>query len=209
MCGAANGGIRFRRYGEGMVRPRSFDDDALLDAVIEQFWVSGYRGSSVSDLSRASGVANGSLYQAYGSKWELFLAAYRRYCDRRVVFVDGVLGAPHEDLESALVAYFDAILADCAAYPDRRGCLMLNSMAELGDSPEVAGIAQKAVGGMEAAVVRAMVAAGGRVAGDSGVAATAANVVALSQSMIHLSRIGRDEDELRQMGRQAAHALAS
>lgn len=191
-----------------MVRPRSYDDDALLDAAIEQFWVGGYGGSSVGDLSRASGVANGSLYQAYGSKWELFLAAFRRYCDRRVDFVDGVLGAPHRDLESALTVYFDAILADCAAYPDRRGCLMLNSMAELGDRPEVAGIAQRAVGGMEAAVVRAMAATDHRAADRSSVAATAANVVAISQSMIHLSRIGRDADELRRMGRQAAHALA-
>jgi TetR/AcrR family transcriptional repressor of nem operon len=192
-----------------MVRPRSYDDDALLDAAIEQFWVSGYRGSSVSDLARASGVANGSLYQAYGSKWELFLAAYRRYCDRRVAFVDAVLGGPHGDLECALNAYFDAILADCAAYPDRRGCLMLNAMAELGDSSEVATIAQKAVGGMEAAVTRAMVGTGGRVADDTSTAATAASVVAISQSMIHLSRIGRDADELQRMGRQAAHALAS
>lgn len=198
----------FGRYGEGMVRPRSYDDEALLDAAIEQFWVGGYRGSSIGDVAERSGVGNSSLYQAYGSKWELFLAAFRRYCDRRIAFVDDAFAVPHDGLEPAVSAFFDAVVADCAAHPDRRGCLLLNAMAELGDDPEVAAIAGQTIRGMEAAVAHAIARVDGRDARDPAVAETAAGVVALSQSMIHLSRIGRDLGELRRMGARAAHALA-
>ena len=65
-----------------MTRTRSFDEEALLDAAIDLFWVEGYRGASLSVLSQSSGVANGSIYQAYGSKRDLFLLAFHRYVAR-------------------------------------------------------------------------------------------------------------------------------
>ena len=35
-----------------MTRTRSFDEEALLDAAIDVFWVEGYRGASLSVLSQ-------------------------------------------------------------------------------------------------------------------------------------------------------------
>lgn len=190
-----------------MPRARSFDEELFLDAVTEQFWIRGYRGSALTDLSAATGVANGSLYQAYGSKWALFLLVFRRYCASRVDFVEATL-APGRDVAGTVRAYLAAVRADCAAHPDRRGCLMLNTVAELGTDEEVARIVADTMTQMERRMAEALAEAAGRDRSDEEVAAAAANVVALSQSLIQLWRIGRDEAELARMSEQVALAAS-
>src|SRR5919206_269927 len=61
------------------VRPREFDHDDVLRIAFDQFWRKGVRGTSLSDIARDAGVQRGSLYNAFGSKEALFLAAYQRY----------------------------------------------------------------------------------------------------------------------------------
>jgi TetR/AcrR family transcriptional repressor of nem operon len=190
-----------------MPRARSFDEELFLDAVTEQFWTRGYRGSALTDLSAATGVANGSLYQAYGSKWALFLVIFRRYCAGRVDFVEAAL-APGRDVADTVRAYLAAVRADCAAHPDRRGCLMLNTIAELGSDEEVARIVADTMTQMERRMAEALAEAAGRDRSDEDVVAAAANVVALSQSLIQLWRIGREEAELARMSEQVAFAAS-
>ena len=62
-----------------MGRPRGFDEDAILEAAAGVFVRGGYEGTSIDDLVKALGLHRGSLYQAFGSKRGLFLAALRRY----------------------------------------------------------------------------------------------------------------------------------
>ncbi len=44
-----------------MGRPRSFDDDAVIDRAMEVFWTHGYANTSPAQLAQATGVAKGSL----------------------------------------------------------------------------------------------------------------------------------------------------
>ncbi|MER6942046.1 helix-turn-helix domain-containing protein, partial [Nocardioides sp. NPDC000441] len=60
-------------------RPRSFDEDAVLDAVMRAFWEHGYEGTSVATLEAATGLKAPSLYGAFGSKEVLYRAALDRY----------------------------------------------------------------------------------------------------------------------------------
>ena len=62
-----------------MGRPRSFDEDTILEAAAGVFVRGGYEGTSIDDLVRTLGLHRGSLYLAFGSKRGLFLAALRRY----------------------------------------------------------------------------------------------------------------------------------
>ncbi|MDQ1206488.1 TetR/AcrR family transcriptional regulator [Microbacterium sp. SORGH_AS_0862] len=190
-----------------MPRARSFDEELFLDAVTERFWIHGYRGSALTDLSAATGVANGSLYQAYGSKWALFLVVFRRYCAGRLDFVEAAL-APGQDVADTVRAYLAAVRADCAAHPDRRGCLMLNTIAEFGSDEEIARIVAGTMTQMEQRMAEALAEAAGRDRCDEDVVAAAANVVAISQSLIQLWRIGRDERELARMSEQVALAAS-
>lgn len=60
-------------------RPRTFDADAALEKAMRLFWVQGYEGTSLAELTATMGVSPPSLYAAFGSKEALFLKAMERY----------------------------------------------------------------------------------------------------------------------------------
>lgn len=102
-----------------MVGVRQFDEERLLADALALFWRKGFAATSMLDLAQATGVQRGSLYNAYGGKEALFIAAYRRYQQR---YMDGVRAAlAPEDLRTALTALFDHVIDYIRTA--RRGCL--------------------------------------------------------------------------------------
>ncbi|MDN5668555.1 MAG: TetR/AcrR family transcriptional regulator [Renibacterium salmoninarum] len=51
-----------------MARPRKFDHDATLDAIVDEFWGSSYAATSTEDLCARTGLSRSSLYNAFQSK---------------------------------------------------------------------------------------------------------------------------------------------
>lgn len=186
-----------------MARPRRFDEEALLDAATELFWSRGYDGTSLEDVAAATGVGNGSIYAAYGSKRGLFLALFERYCDRRAAFVEQVLGAAGGSGHEAARAFFEAIIDDCAAQPDRRGCLMVTTMAQAAPrDPGVVAAGRRATERMERSLALRLVDA----VDETEAALLSAHLVLVSQGLIQLSRDGASRDRLREL---AAVSVAS
>jgi AcrR family transcriptional regulator len=177
-----------------MARTRRFDEQLLLDCAQERFWVNGYDRTSIEDVSAASGVGNGSIYAAYGNKLGLFLAVFSRYCAGRVELVDSVVREHTGDFESTVANYLDGIVADCTSHDDRRGCLMLNSLAELGSRfPDVVTVGARTIDAMEKVIgdrVAETVANGEIQLSSEQVAALSAHIVLVSQGLISLSHIG-------------------
>jgi AcrR family transcriptional regulator len=60
-------------------RPRTFDRDAALRQALELFWMKGYDGTSLADLTTAMGINAPSLYAAFGCKEALFREAVELY----------------------------------------------------------------------------------------------------------------------------------
>ena len=109
----------------------------MVDRAMEVFWRKGYRGTTPQDLIDAVGIGKGSLYNAFGSKRELFRLALDRYRDQQAIQVDQALAAPgpiKERLAFALETIIEMNFAD----PDRRGCLAVNTAAELAGFDEAA-----------------------------------------------------------------------
>jgi AcrR family transcriptional regulator len=104
-------------------RPRSFDRDAALAAAVEQFWRTGYEGTSVATLTSAMGVTPPSLYAAFGDKRRLFEEASAVYFQRTCEAVDAAAALPtaHEAIAQMLDDTAHAH-TDTATPP---GCLML------------------------------------------------------------------------------------
>ncbi|MFE7745692.1 TetR/AcrR family transcriptional regulator [Nocardia sp. NPDC057455] len=193
-----------------MGRPRQFDESNLLDAATELFWSKGFDSTSVEDVSLATGVGNGSIYSAYGSKQGLFLAAFERYCGRRARLVREAIGSAGGSARAAVRALYQAIIEDCAEQPDRRGCLMINSIAQLATRiPEVATIGGRTTTEMEQGVADRLRPAM-RAAGDDDEAtlsAVSANVVVVAQGLIQLSRLGTSSQRLREIADVSSAAL--
>jgi TetR/AcrR family transcriptional repressor of nem operon len=65
-----------------MARPREFNTEALLDKAGLAFLEDGLQLTSMRHLENLTGVKQVSLYNAFGSKEGLFLAAFDRYTER-------------------------------------------------------------------------------------------------------------------------------
>lgn len=129
-----------------MARPARYDREAVVEAAMRGFWEQGYAGCDVETLTRRAGVNRHSLYGAFGGKAGLFRAALEHYVAHVTSPYLAILdaGTGLDDL----AAYFDAVAGDAGTSDpdgnggyDRRGCLVTNSIAELGDGdPAVAAI---------------------------------------------------------------------
>lgn len=84
-----------------MGRPRSFNEEAVLDAAAEVFVKGGYEGTSIDDLVKALNLHRGSLYKAFGSKHGLFLAVLRRYVDTHLANMTQAALSPRRTVDGA------------------------------------------------------------------------------------------------------------
>lgn len=110
-------------------RPREFDTEAVLEAALTFFWQKGIRATT-RQLEAVLGMSQSSIYNAFGSKQGLLDRALDRYENQ----ADRALIAPllnRDDGLAAIEAFFLA-LRDWIVRQDRRGCMLINLMAETG-----------------------------------------------------------------------------
>jgi TetR/AcrR family transcriptional repressor of nem operon len=113
-----------------MARPREFNREEVLERAIAAFWCRGYEATSVQDLLHEMGINRGSLYDTFGDKHTLFLAAIDRYYDRALAGTIASLEAPGPARDAIERTVRE--MAECAGGDAlRRGCLMTNSAVEL------------------------------------------------------------------------------
>ncbi|MET0492954.1 MAG: helix-turn-helix domain-containing protein [Actinoplanes sp.] len=67
-----------------MGRPRGFDEEVVMRAAVGLFGRRSYDGTSVDDLVSGLGVHRGTLYNTFGSKRGVYLAALRHHVDHDV-----------------------------------------------------------------------------------------------------------------------------
>jgi TetR/AcrR family transcriptional regulator, transcriptional repressor for nem operon len=109
-----------------MARPKEFDQEQALDAVIGVFREHGFEGTSTEMLVRAAGIGRQSLYDTFGDKWELYCSSLRRY-------VTAETRAHAEALQGGVRAIdgIGAMLERVVADADQ-ACLGVNSVCEFG-----------------------------------------------------------------------------
>jgi len=125
------------RTVELMGRPKQFDPETAVNEAMEVFWRKGYSATTPQDLVDALGIGKGSLYNAFGSKQELFWRALRRYRESQTAALVDALEKPgpvRARLRSALLGIVEMDTAD----PTHRGCMAVNTAAELADTDQEA-----------------------------------------------------------------------
>ncbi len=113
-------------------RPREFELDEVLDSALDLFWKRGFRATTTRDLEAELGITQSSMYNAFGSKRDLLLAAIDRYEAQVEKELLVTLTQPGADLEG--VDRFFSRLGRWVERHEHRGCLVVNLMAsETGD----------------------------------------------------------------------------
>lgn len=91
-------------------RPRAYEPETALRQAAEAFWKTGYAGTSLDDISAATGMNRPSLRAAFGDKHELYVKALSDYWELKFATMrkafDG--GGP---LADALMKVYDAALS--------------------------------------------------------------------------------------------------
>ena len=107
----------------GRGRPLAFDPDQAIDAAMRVFWLKGYEGAALSDLTEAMGINNPSLYAKFADKRGLFLAALDHY--------QATIAARHMEplvtqttIRAAIAGHFASINAALDATGTPPGCLI-------------------------------------------------------------------------------------
>lgn len=106
---------------------KSFNESDVIESVMDVFWNKGYEATSISDLTEATGLKRGSLYNAFGDgKQELFFLSLQKYDqEQRAVFLKQL-----EAIESPIIAFntlFDSLVQQAMADTEKKGCLLVNT----------------------------------------------------------------------------------
>ncbi len=112
-----------------MPRPKEFDPEQTLDKAMHLFWRKGYKATSVQDLVDAMGINRFSLYDTFGDKHQLYLAALRRYDEQMVGEKLQALEHSEQGLP-AIRRYFDEWIDLAQTRGGCPGCLITNSAIE-------------------------------------------------------------------------------
>jgi len=112
-----------------MGRPRAFDKNEALTAAMKVFWLKGYDGASMKDLTTAMKINSPSLYSVFGDKHALYLASIDNYTKNNprsplVIFEN------EPDIAKAIAAFMKAAL-DTATKNEfgTLGCFLSSSVA--------------------------------------------------------------------------------
>jgi TetR/AcrR family transcriptional repressor of nem operon len=142
-----------------MARPREFDETSALEAAMACFWRRGYEATSMRDLTRSMGISGPSLYNAFGGKRALFVAALERYLDHstreRIKRLETTL-SPKKAIHRFIWEIIERSLSD----GERRGCFLINSALEVAPhDPELGALIADRLGEIEAFFRRSIKAA--------------------------------------------------
>lgn len=183
-----------------MTRTIEFERDEVLTRAMHAFWARGFEATSVADLVQATGINRASMYNAFGSKEGLFLAALDHYVDRVNRQRIAVLHDPDLAARTAIRRFFDGLVDFSLGEGKRLGCLLTNTAIELGAKNKdielrLAGVFSRVQGAFEEVVRRGQ--RTGEIPADKDPLAVSRFLVATVHGLRVLGRGGAKEAVLR------------
>ena len=116
-------------------RPPAFDHEEALEKALRVFWLRGYEGASMAELTEALGINRPSIYAAFGNKEELFRKALGKYLAGPVAYVAKAMNEPtsRQVVEKLLTKS-----AELLTNPDNpRGCMIVQGALSCGQGSEL------------------------------------------------------------------------
>ena len=111
-----------------MARQKEFNPDQIINKALALFRLRGYEATSVNELVQHLGIGRGSLYNTFGNKHALYLAALDRYLEQseEAPMLTSPLNAK-DAISAILFQQVSQALEDAPL----GGCFFVNSAVEL------------------------------------------------------------------------------
>jgi TetR/AcrR family transcriptional regulator, transcriptional repressor for nem operon len=192
-----------------MSRPKEFNPDDAIEKAMQVFWHKGYEATSMEDLLSAMDLNRGSLYDTFGDKRQLFLKVVDRYCTTFVGSKFSLLDQPGPALP-ALRRFIQGMIEGALADPQRRGCLIANTVMELSPhEKEIAGTLRQVLKMAEDTFFRVLARAKqqGELNSDKDPRALARFLTTMMQGTIVMIKAGTSADVVEQTAETALSIL--
>jgi TetR/AcrR family transcriptional regulator, copper-responsive repressor len=191
-------------------RPRAYEPETALRQAAEAFWKSGYSGTSLDDISAATGMNRPSLRAAFGDKHDMYVKALSDYWELK-------FAATHKALDSGgtlaetLMKVYDAALSIYFSGDDRvLGCFVVGTaVTEAPGDPQILAIAAEGFRAIDAAFEARFKLA--RTAGELKQGADPKTLALIASATMHSiairARTGSSRNELRKLAQKAVSVI--
>ena len=193
-------------------RPRSFDEETVLEALLHVFWTKGYAATSLDDLAAAAGLKRPSLYAAFGNKQQMYERVLARYEARLRAGVIRALAGERSLTDDLDDLFAKALAVHLHGPGPARGCLFVcTASSEAVENPEIRAILAKVIDDLDRGLAARFALA--RKRGELPKTAQPRVLAPLAVSVLHglglRARAGADPAALRAFARGAAEMLGA
>jgi AcrR family transcriptional regulator len=119
-------------------RPRAYEPETALRRAADAFWKTGYSGTSLDDISAATGMNRPSLRAAFGDKHEIYVKALSDYWELKFAAMRKAFET-HGTLPETLMRVYDAALSIYFSSDEQvLGCFVVGTaVTEAPGNPEI------------------------------------------------------------------------
>ena len=118
-----------------MARSKAFEVDQALDRALRIFWRQGYEGTSMQDLVNGMQINRASIYDTFGNKEALYLAALQHYQARNQAQVQQLI-EQHTSVRNVLSQLLENMIQESLSDPEKKGCFVVNATTGLANRYE-------------------------------------------------------------------------
>ena len=190
-----------------MAGVRQFDEQEVIGIALDVFWRKGLHDATMQDLSDATGVQRGSLYNAYGEKEAIFLRAFDRYTGQLLETAADALASGN--VAERLGKFYDVLIVNMTSGAPSRGCLTTRVALDAAiSSPVVRQRVKSVLSRLEELVSQAIRSAPGRqpaIDADR----LAVVVVTFTRGLAVMERAGYSRKQLKQSAATFVEALVA
>jgi TetR/AcrR family transcriptional regulator, copper-responsive repressor len=191
-------------------RPRAYDPETALRAAAEAFWKTGYSGTSLDDISAATGMNRPSLSAAFGDKHDIYVKALSTYWELKFATMREAF-AGEGALADTLMRVYDAALSIYFFGNDQvLGCFVIGTaITEAPVDPEIRSIVAKGFHTLDANFEARfkLARAAGELKEDADLKALAQLASATMHTLAVRARSGTPRNELRKLAQKAVKII--
>src|SRR5688572_26630215 len=106
-----------------------FNEEETLQKATNLFWLKGYNGTSMDELTKITGLSRSSIYNSFGTKHSLFIQCLNYYKQNQYNNISQCLHKADSPLKKIQLLFrieIDALIKD----KGNKGCLIVNTTAE-------------------------------------------------------------------------------